>query len=90
MNISLTPELDQLVSQKINSGLYATPLEVIREALRLLDQQDAQQQAWLDETRAKIAAGLAQLERGEGIPGEQVFDELRRRSQQRRQELAQV
>lgn len=89
MNIALTSELEQIVSQKVYSGLYASPLEVIREALRLLDQQDAGQQAWLDETRAKIAAGLAQLERGEGIPGEQVFDELRRKSQQRRQEFAQ-
>ena len=90
MNVSLTPELDQLVSQKISSGLYATPFEVVREALWLLDKQDEHQQAWLNETRAKIEDGLAQLERGEGIPGEQVFDELRRKSQQRGQGLAQV
>jgi len=88
MNISLTPELEQVIAQKVSSGLYATPLEVIREALRALDQQDASQQAWLDEMREQIAAGLAQLERGEGIPGEHVFDELRQKSQQRRQESA--
>ena len=88
MSIVLTSELEQLVSQKVYNGLYATPLEVIREALHALEQRDADQQAWLDETRAKIAAGLAQLERGEGIPGEQVFDQLRRKSQQRRRELA--
>jgi antitoxin ParD1/3/4 len=89
MNISLTPELEQLVSQKVSSELYASPLEVIRDALCVLDQQDAGQQAWLNEMREQIAAGLAQLKRGEGIPGEQVFDELRRKSQQRRRESAQ-
>lgn len=90
MNIALTPDLEFLVSQKIHSGLYVSPLEVIRTALQLLDQRDAEQKAILEEMRAKIEAGLAQLERGESIPSEQVFDELRRKSQLRRQEMAQV
>jgi antitoxin ParD1/3/4 len=85
MSISLTPELEQMVNQKVSSGLYATPLEVIRAALHSLERQDQSQQVWLEETRDQIAAGLAQLRRGEGIPGEQVFDELRRKSQQLRE-----
>ncbi len=34
MNISLTPELENLVNQKVTSGLYHSASEVIREALR--------------------------------------------------------
>ncbi len=86
MNISLTPELEQMINQKVSSGMYHSPLAVIREALHLLDQQDELQQARLDEMRQQIAAGLEQLKRGEGMPGEQVFEELRQKSQQRRQE----
>jgi antitoxin ParD1/3/4 len=42
MNISLTPELERLVDEKIKTGLYQTASEVVREALRLLQQRDDQ------------------------------------------------
>jgi antitoxin ParD1/3/4 len=35
VNVSLTPELEQLVSQKVSSGMYQTASEVVREALRI-------------------------------------------------------
>ena len=40
MNVSLTPELEKLVQDKVTSGLYQTASEVIREALRLLKERD--------------------------------------------------
>ena len=40
MNVSLTPELEELVNLKVRSGLYQTASEVVREALRLLKQKD--------------------------------------------------
>jgi antitoxin ParD1/3/4 len=40
MNVSLTPELEKLVNDKVRSGLYQTASEVVREALRLLKQRD--------------------------------------------------
>lgn len=36
MNVSLTPELEQYVQEKVSSGLYYSASEVIREGLRLL------------------------------------------------------
>ncbi|HVS75830.1 MAG TPA: type II toxin-antitoxin system ParD family antitoxin [Steroidobacteraceae bacterium] len=36
MNISLTPELEQYIRRKVDSGLYGNASEVVREALRLL------------------------------------------------------
>jgi antitoxin ParD1/3/4 len=53
MNVSLTPELEDLVNEKVRSGFYQTASEVVREALRLLKQRD-------DEARrADHQAGLA-------------------------------
>ena len=40
MNVSLTPELESLVNEKVRSGLYQTASEVVREALRLLKNRD--------------------------------------------------
>lgn len=67
MNVSLTPELETLVQDKVQSGLYTSASEVVREALRLLHDRDAVQQQRLAELRREIAVGLDQLNRGEGI-----------------------
>lgn len=62
MNVSLTPELEQLVNDKVKSGFYQTASEVVREALRLLNERD-QERASL---RADVHAGFDQLARGQG------------------------
>ena len=36
MNVSLTPDLEELVHKKVESGRYTSASEVVREALRLL------------------------------------------------------
>jgi antitoxin ParD1/3/4 len=84
MNVSLTPELEKFVAQKVQSGLYQTASEVIREGLRLLEERDALHQARLDDIHQAIQDGNAQLARGEGLPGEQVFAHLRAKSRARR------
>ena len=40
MNVSLTPELEELVSQKVATGMYHSASEVVREGLRLLRERD--------------------------------------------------
>ncbi|MEH2024591.1 MULTISPECIES: type II toxin-antitoxin system ParD family antitoxin [unclassified Nostoc] len=76
MNVSLTPELEQLVKDKVNSGRYHSVSEVMGEALRLLDERDRVQEQRLAELKAKIQVGIEELERGEGIDGEEVFAEI--------------
>lgn len=61
MNVSLTPELEQLVNEKVHSGLYQTASEVVREALRLLKLRDEHARL-----KADVQAGLDQLARGDG------------------------
>lgn len=40
MNITLTPELEQLVQSKVQTGCYHSANDVMREALRLLEKRD--------------------------------------------------
>jgi antitoxin ParD1/3/4 len=59
MNFSL--KLEQLVNDKVKSGMYQTASEVIREGLRLLKERDDR----LAQLRAEIRAGFDDVERGE-------------------------
>ncbi len=76
MNISLTPELEQLVKDKVNSGQYHSVSEVMGEALRLLDERDRIREQRLAELKAKIQEGIEASERGEVVDGEEVFAEI--------------
>ena len=80
MNVSLTPELEALVNEKVRSGLYGSASEVIREGLRLLREQDALREARLEELRREVARGVAQADRGELVEGDDVFKGLRARN----------
>ena len=61
MNVSLTPELEKIVRDKVESGLYNNASEVIREALRIALKVEAEND-WL---KREAAIGFAQLEAGE-------------------------
>jgi antitoxin ParD1/3/4 len=78
MNVSLTPELEQLVTEKVESGRYTSASEVIREALRLLEEHDQLKQKRLAQVREKIDRGLQQLDAGQGIDPEEARAHLRR------------
>jgi antitoxin ParD1/3/4 len=77
MNISLTPELEQMVDDRVKSGRYASASEVIREGLRLLEEQEQLKQQRLADVRKKIDRGIERLDRGEGIPGVEARARLR-------------
>jgi antitoxin ParD1/3/4 len=66
MNISLTPQLERYVKQKVTSGMYNSVSEVVREAIRLLEERDRMQEMKLQALRADIQQGLDELDRGEG------------------------
>jgi antitoxin ParD1/3/4 len=61
MNVSLTPELEQLVNDKVKTGMYQTASEVIREGLRLLRERDHR----LESLRGDVRAGFEAVERGD-------------------------
>ena len=80
MNVSIGPELERFVGEKVDSGDYGTATEVVRAALRLLKEQDAERDARLHALRLDVREGLAQLDRGESQRGRQAFAQLRNKS----------
>ena len=60
MNLSLTPELEQFIQNKIDSGMYSNASEVVRDALRHMDEHDG----W-KELRDFMAPRIAAAEAGE-------------------------
>ena len=76
MNVNLTPKLEKLVQNKVKTGRYNSASEVVREALRLLEENDRIRAAQLAGLRKGIDEGLASLDRGEGVDGEQFMAKL--------------
>lgn len=64
LNVSLTPQLEKLVRKKVASGLYNSASEVVREALRLLDEKDRLRALRLKQLKGQAALGLDQLDQG--------------------------
>jgi antitoxin ParD1/3/4 len=59
MNVSLSPQLEAMVKAKVTSGLYTSASEVVREALRLMEQQDQLRALKLQQLRHDIQEGLS-------------------------------
>ena len=64
MNVSLPPELEARVRQRVESGMYGSASEVIREALRLFEAYEQIKTAKLDSLRQDIAKGLSDAKKG--------------------------
>jgi antitoxin ParD1/3/4 len=88
MNVSLTPELEKLVSGKVKSGRYNSASEVVREALRLLEEHDSARAAQLTEFNHELGRRLAALDRGEVVDPAAARARLQRKSEQRRKSRA--
>ena len=84
MNVSLTPELEEFVSTKVGSGRYNSASEVVREALRLLEEHDSARAAQLAEFNGELGRRLASLDRGETVDPVESRARLRRKSDERR------
>ena len=68
-----------LVRELVESGEFEHPAEVILEALALLEQRELARKATEAKLREAVQEGLAQANRGELIPAEDVFARLEQR-----------
>jgi antitoxin ParD1/3/4 len=70
------PEIEALIQQRLHSSAFESVEDVLFDALEI----QAEREAWLQENKeainAKIERGLAQLDGGEGIPGEKLRERL--------------
>ena len=66
MNVSLTPRLEGYVKQKLSSGLYNSASEIIREGLRLLEEQDSLKELKFQQLKEELNLGITSLDAGHG------------------------
>jgi antitoxin ParD1/3/4 len=84
MNVSLTPELDKFVAGKVESGRYNSASEVVREALRLLEEHDNARTAQIAAFNHELGARLASLDRGEHVKPDAARQRFEQKSRERR------
>jgi antitoxin ParD1/3/4 len=76
MNLHLTPELEKLILNELDSGRYSSANEVVGEALRLLEQRDRNVEVYKDEIRIRVEEGWQSAQLGEFVEGDELFDRL--------------
>ncbi len=64
MEITLPAELEKLINERIESGFYDSPGEVVREGLQLLKEQDQLRQIRREELRREIQKGIDDMREG--------------------------
>jgi antitoxin ParD1/3/4 len=79
MNVSLTPELEAQIRRRVDSGRYNNASEVVRDALRHLEEYERS-----EHLNALLAVGLEQAQRGEVVEfTPELFEEIDRRVEER-------
>jgi antitoxin ParD1/3/4 len=98
MNVSLTPELEEMISRKVKSGMYNSASEVIREGLRRMFKEDSikpqiteTQRLQPNELQREVMKGVEQIRNGEGTVVEpekldEFFDDIINRGKKRFEE----
>lgn len=84
MEVSLTPKLDKFVASKVESGFYTSTSEVVREALRLLEEHDRSRNAQFLAYNLDLAKKLAELESLKYFEPERVKQRLLQKAKERR------
>jgi antitoxin ParD1/3/4 len=79
MTVSLTPQLEAMIRERVESGRYPDANEVMREALRLLEEHEQK-----EHLRSLLAVGLEQARRGELVEfTPELMEDIRRRAHER-------
>lgn len=86
MTIMLSPDVEKIIADQVKSGIHPSAEACVEVAINklVIDQMDFEP----GELDALCATGLAQIERGEVIPADEVFDELEKMSKAYRKSKA--
>lgn len=66
-NINMTDHFDRFVERQISSGRYSSASEIVRDALRLLEEQEQERAAKLKALRQAAKQGFDEIDQGKGI-----------------------
>ncbi len=83
MNVSLPPELEEFVQQKVQTGRYNSASEVVREALRLLEEHEQARAAQVSAFNRELSRRQAAIDRGEKVDPTEVRARIRQKSEER-------
>ncbi len=89
MNVSLTRELEKFVSELVESGMYYSASEVVRDGLRLLKEQEELKKIRVQELKAEIMLGIKDLETGNSktfYSEDEIFEEVKKRGRKKLKE----
>jgi antitoxin ParD1/3/4 len=76
MNISITPELEKFVQSLVKSGMYNSASEVMRDALRLLEEKQELRKKRIEHLNAEIQKGLDDIKAGRVVSAEEVMRDM--------------
>ena len=68
----MRPEQKHRIAEALRSGAYSSTEDVIDRALEVLHERDEWLAAHRQHINAKIRTGIEELERGEGIPEDEL------------------
>ncbi|UWZ83819.1 type II toxin-antitoxin system ParD family antitoxin [Occallatibacter riparius] len=88
MNVSLTPELEKFVADKVATGRYTSASEVVREALRLLEREEKSREEHIADFDRELDARVAALDRGERVSKEEFLREMEQLLGRRKKRIA--
>ncbi len=87
MDVVLDPETEKLVQEELQSGRFKNPAALIGAALKhFLIAREFGEEYTRQEIEEKIARGISQLDRGEGVDGDEFFEKLRLRGEEFRRQ----
>jgi antitoxin ParD1/3/4 len=79
MPLSLSPELERRIAEKIESGEYESAEDVVSNALRALSREDEEYASRLEALRGEIQKGIDDLDNGRRVPIDEAFARLKLR-----------
>jgi antitoxin ParD1/3/4 len=84
MNVSLNPDLQRLIDERVNSGKYSSPEEVVEAAIMALDQLESFGHFEAGELDGLLAEGEVSIEQEGTLDGEDAFRMRAQRRAERR------
>jgi antitoxin ParD1/3/4 len=81
MVIQLTPDQENFIESKLQTGEYRSPEEILQIAFRLFEKYEQSDSEWLEDTRVKIQE--AYDETAPAVDGAVFIRELRQKIQAR-------
>lgn len=75
MTVTLTPDQEKFIAERMNKAGYSSPEKVLDEGLRLIQAKEEYQRR-LAELRRELQIGIDQISRGEVLNGDDVFGEI--------------